>query len=68
MSDDREELHELIEQLPDEEIADVLADARRRLRPAPAASWPPAWFGSFADSKTDLGSNHEDLLAEGFGR
>jgi hypothetical protein len=30
----------------------VLADARRRLGPTRAASWPPAWFGSFADPRT----------------
>jgi hypothetical protein len=29
--------------------------------------WPPAWFNSFASGRRDLGGNHEDLLAEGFG-
>jgi hypothetical protein len=32
------------------------------------SEWPPPWFGSFASSRSDLGSGHKDLLAEGFGR
>jgi hypothetical protein len=27
-----------------------------------------AWFGSFADERTDLSTNYDDLLADGFGR
>jgi hypothetical protein len=27
-----------------------------------------AFFGSFASSRPDLGTDHEDLLADGFGR
>ncbi len=29
---------------------------------------PSSWFGSFASGRDDLGRNHDDLLAEGFGR
>ncbi len=68
MSAEREELRQLVEELPDEQISAVLAEARRRARPQPAGSWPPAWFGSITSQRTDLGRNHEHLLAEGFGR
>ena len=27
-----------------------------------------AWFDSFASGRADLASNHDDILAEGFGR
>lgn len=68
MSAEREELRQLVEELPDEQVSAVLAEARRRVRPQPAGAWPPAWFGSITSDRTDLGRNHEDLLAEGFGR
>lgn len=68
MTADRDELRRLVEELPDEQVPAVLAEARRRARPRPVAAWPPPWFGSVESGRTDLGRNHEDLLAEGFGR
>lgn len=68
MSVERDELRQLVEQLPDERVPAVLAEARRQAWPEPAAEWPPVWFGSFESGRTDLGRNHDDLLAEGFGR
>jgi hypothetical protein len=67
VSAERDELKRLVEQLPDERLLAVLAEARRQARPRPAAQWPPAWFGSFESGRPDLGRNHDDLLAEGFG-
>jgi hypothetical protein len=68
MSAERDELKRLVEELPDDRVPAVLAEARRQQQPQPASEWPPAFFGSFASGRTDLGRNHEDLLAEGFGR
>ena len=68
VSAERDELRRLIEQLPDDRVEALLAEARRQSEPEPAGEWPPPWFGSFASGRSDLGSNHEDLLAEGFGR
>jgi len=69
VSAERDELMRLVEQLPDERLRSVLAEARRQAAPvAPAGQWPPAWFGAVSSPRTDLGRNHEDLLAEGFGR
>jgi hypothetical protein len=68
VSADREELRRLVEELPDEQVQAVLAEARRRLRPVADVSWPPGWFASYVDERTDLGGNHQDLLAEGFGQ
>jgi hypothetical protein len=65
---ERDELHRLVEKIPDEQVPAVLADVRRRLTPVRRGSWPPVWFGSFSDERTDLGARHDDLLAEGFGR
>lgn len=70
MSPEREELRRLVEELPDEQVGPALAEVRR-LSAAPEASsadWPPPWFNSFASGRRDLGSNHDDILAEGFGR
>jgi hypothetical protein len=60
-------LRRLVEQLPDDRVRAVLAEARRQTGSVLAGEWPPPWSGSFASRRSDLGSNHEDLLAEGFG-
>jgi hypothetical protein len=68
VSNEREVLRRLIEELPDEQVPAVLAQVRRHLELVPAGTWPPPWFGSIVADHTDLGRNHEELLAEGFGR
>jgi hypothetical protein len=68
VSAERDELKRLVEQLPDERVPAVLAEARRQVDLPRAAPWPPAWFGSFDSGRTDLGRHHDDLLADGFGR
>lgn len=68
MSADRDELKHLVEQLSDDQVPAVLAEARRRSGTQPIAEWPPPWFSSFSSGRNDLGSNHEGLLAEGLGR
>jgi hypothetical protein len=68
MSAERNELKRLVEELPDERVAAVLAEARRQQGPQPVPEWPPSWFASFASGRRDLGTNHDDLLADGFGR
>ncbi len=68
MSAERDELRRLVEELSDDRVPAVLAEVRRQSGQVSAGEWPPAWFGSFASGRSDFGSNHEDLLAEGFGR
>ena len=68
VSAERDELRRLVEQLSDGRVPAVLAEARRQSGSVQANEWPPRWFGSFASGRSDIGSNHDDLLAEGFGR
>lgn len=71
MSVSREELHDLIDGLPDDQVAALLADAKRRARPAPPRKTQPfAWIGMIKDGPTDASSPEaiDALLAEGFGR
>ena len=68
VSAERDELRRLVEQLSGDRLPAVLAEARRQSGSVSAGEWPPPWFGSFAGGRSDLGSDHEDLLAEGFGR
>lgn len=68
MSAERDELKRLIDELAEDRVPAVLAEARRQNEPQPAVDWPPPWFASFASGRHDLGSNHDDLLADGFGR
>jgi hypothetical protein len=72
VSGEREELRRLVEELPDERVPAVLAEARRQVTPKPVtpkpvAAWPPAWFGAIEADRTDIARHHDDLLAEGFG-
>lgn len=68
MSADRDELRELVEQLPDREVPAALADVRRHLAEARDRSWPPAFFGAGRAGRGDVAARSEEILDEGFGR
>jgi len=72
MAEAREELVHLVQQLPDDQVHALLADARRRFSSGPkaASTWPSAFFGSIKrdDLPKDLARNYRRHLAElGFG-
>jgi len=67
-SAEREELARLVQQVPDDELPQVLAEVRRHLRPATGRQWSPAWFGIATGDGTAVGAGSEELLDEGFGR
>jgi hypothetical protein len=71
MTAERHELHELVDELPEDQVAVVLADVRRRLPQGEAKAWAPEFFGIVegADLPADLATNTDDYLAvSGFGR
>lgn len=71
MSVDRHELHDLVDELPDDQVALALADVRRRLpRVRPTGPWPPKFFGGGVakGGRTDIATNIDDYLADGFGK
>jgi hypothetical protein len=68
MSAEREELRRLVEQLPDKDVANVLAEVRRLAVPVSNRSWPPAFFGAGRASRSDVAARSEEILDEGFGR
>lgn len=68
MSVERDELRELVEQLPDEEVPAALAEVRRRVRPVPNRAWSPAFFGAGRAERSDVAARSEEILDEGFGR
>lgn len=65
----RDELIHLIEGLPDDQVAVVLADVRRLTTKSPAGEWPPKFFGigESKDGRTDNARRVDEILAEGFG-
>lgn len=72
MAEAREELIHLVQQLPEDQVNALLADARRRVHSGAKSmgAWPPAFFGSIKrdDLPPDLARNHRKHLAElGFG-
>jgi hypothetical protein len=68
MSAERDELRELVERLPEEQVPAVLAAARRHLQATPGRSWPPALFGAGRARRSDVAARSEELLDDGFGR
>jgi len=68
VSTPREELRELVEQLPDEQVPAVVSELRAKLGAVPPRQWPPAWFGIAEGSSDDISERAEEILAEGFGR
>lgn len=70
MSVDRVELHQLVDELPDDQVSSLLAEARRRAHRRQVGSWPPAFFGfgPANDGRTDTSERVDEILAEGFGR
>lgn len=71
MSENRDELHHLIDSLPEELVDQVLDDVRRRTE---TGVTPPesafAWMGAGVanNGRTDNATRVDELLAEGFGR
>jgi hypothetical protein len=68
MSAERDELRQLVEELPDEQVPAALEDVRRRVAPRAVRSWPPRWFGAATAPRTDTAARADEILAEGFGR
>jgi hypothetical protein len=46
VSTERDELHRLVEELPEAEVPAAVAELRLRAAPAAERAWPPPWFGS----------------------
>lgn len=71
MSEQRDELHHLIDSLPEEQVEQMLADVRRRTGPRVAPGEKAfAWIamGPANNGRTDNATRIDELLAEGFGR
>jgi hypothetical protein len=62
-----EELHRLVDELPEDEVAEALRLVHRR-QDRTARPWPPAWFGAGRGSRTDVAARSEEILRDGFGR
>lgn len=70
MTADRHELHDLVDELPENQVAPAIADVRRRLHHvAKERPWPPSFFGigESTDGRTDNARRVDEILAEGFG-
>lgn len=71
MTENRDELHHLIDSLPEDQVELVLADVRRRAEPRRVPSERAfAWIGAGPanNGRTDNAQRVDELLAENFGR
>ncbi len=70
MTVDGHALHDLVDELPDDQVAIVLADVRRHLPLTKGErTWPPRFFGigESNDGRTDNARRADEIIAEGFG-
>jgi hypothetical protein len=67
VSTQRDELHQLIDELPEEQVADALAMLRAR-KSRGRRDWPPRWFGAVQAGRSDTAQRAEEILRDGFGR
>ncbi|MBV9823211.1 MAG: hypothetical protein JO144_13310 [Actinobacteria bacterium] len=64
MTEARNELHRLVEQLPESKIPTALSELQRLSdEQKPSAAWPPAWFGSITAGRTDTSQRIDEILA-----
>jgi hypothetical protein len=72
--DPREELQQLIDELPDDQIRAAVNSVRNlanlppKSRPASERPWPPPWFGSITSNGRGTAAGMDEVLAEGFGQ
>ena len=64
----RERLHQLIEQLSDDEAAAALAHTQSQLAEEPESTPLPDFFGMLHSGKGDLAARSSDILRADFGR
>ena len=64
----RDELHRLVEQLPEDQVPAALIEMQRLTSEAEPAPWPPAWFGAITAGRADISQRVDELLAQGFAR
>lgn len=68
MSAERDELVRLVQDLPEDQVPQVLADVRRHLEPVDDRRWPPAFFAAAPGDGKSIAEEADELLREGFGR
>jgi hypothetical protein len=68
MSAQRDELHQIVEELPEEAVPVVLAELRARVVPKEARRWPPSWFGAANAREPDISERVDEVLRDELGR
>lgn len=69
MTEARNELHRLVEQLPEDKVPTALSELQRlKDNKGLTGTWPPAWFGSIISGRSDTSQRVDEILADGFGR
>jgi len=69
MTANRDELHHLVDELPDDQVDSVLADLRHCARPHRVPSERAlAWIGAIKDGPADLSERVDDYLIATFER
>jgi hypothetical protein len=65
----RDQLHRLVEQLPDDKVPTALSELQRLSdEEKKPGTWPPPWFGSITAGRSDISQRIDEILPEGFGR
>ena len=68
VSVERDELLRLVQDLPEDQVPQALAEVRRHLRPVADRPWPPAFFGIAPGTGERIADRADRQLSAGFGR
>jgi hypothetical protein len=58
----------LVQDLPEDQVPQALAEVRRHLQPVKERPWPPAFFAIAPGDGKSIADEADELLREGFGR
>jgi hypothetical protein len=64
----RDELHHLVDGLPEDQVPVALALVRRLAPDETADDWPPPWFGAITSDRDDTAATAKDTLRAEYGQ
>ncbi|MGH3095627.1 MAG: hypothetical protein ACRDMV_06450 [Streptosporangiales bacterium] len=63
----RDELHHLVEGLPEDRVSAAVALVRGLAGEPEAEEWPPSWFGAVTSASDDTAARAKDILRAEYG-
>ncbi len=63
----RDEIHQIVDDLPDDQVPTALAFLRDLTPEVAGDAWPPAWFGAIVSVRDDVAAQAKEVLRADYG-